>query len=265
MGKTKTVKISGEPDKKDKNKKKKKEKSKDQVKTPGLGGGERVVAVSGGPAPKKKKEEKKEDKKLPPQLKKQGRGKKYKDARKKIDKSKTYGLKDAIKLAKETSYSSFDGTMELHITCKKEGHTAKATLPHKTGLEKKIEFADKDTLKKLKEGSIDFDLLLATKEMMPKLVPFAKTLGPMGLMPNPKDGTLVKNKKEADNFDPKELRLKTDKGVPVIHASIGKVSTTQKKLEENAKAVINAVGKRNIVKAHIAATMSPSVKLTLAS
>ena len=255
MGKTKTKDMSA---KSDKNEEKKK------AKTPGLGGGERVVAVSGEPAPEKEeKEVKKKDKKLPPQLRKTGRGKKYKEAKKKIDSQKTYKPKKAIGLVKETSYSSFDGTIELHVTCKKEGHSAQVTLPHSTGQEKKVEFADEDTIKKLKEGKIDFDVLLSTKDMMPKLVPFAKLLGPRGLMPNPKSGTLVKDKKEADKFNPSTLLLKTDKGVPVIHASIGKVSMDTKKVEENLDAVIDAIGKRNIEKAHVAATMSPSAKLEL--
>jgi large subunit ribosomal protein L1 len=82
-------------------------------------------------------------------------------------------------------------------------------------------------------------------------------------MPNPKNGTLVKDKKEADKFSTNTLLLKTDKTVPVIHTSIGKVSMDTEKLKENLDAVIDAVGKRNIEKAHIAATMSPSAKLTL--
>lgn len=256
MGKTKTVEISG---KADKNKEKKKEEKK-TTKVPGLGGGERVIAVTGEPLPEEK-EEKKKPKKLPPQLRKTVRGKKYKDAKKKIDPTKTYPAKKAIELIKETSYSSFDGTVEVHITCKKEGHSAKATLPHPTGKEKKVEFVDENTIKKLKDGKVDFDILLATKEMMPRLVPFAKILGPRGLMPNPKSGTLVEDKKEADKFNANTLLLKTDKAVPVIHASIGKVSMDTKKINENLDAVIDAVGKRNIEKAHLAATMSPSVKL----
>lgn len=263
MGKTKTKDMSAKPDKNEE-KKKKKTKDKKETKTPGLGGGERVVAVSGGPVPEEEKKEKKEkDKKLPPQLRKTKRGKKYKDARKKIDSQKTYKPKKAIDLVKDASYSSFDGTIELHVTCKKEGHSAKVTLPHSTGQDKKVEFADEDTIKKLKEGNVDFDVLLATKDMMPKLVPFAKTLGPKGLMPNPKNGTLVKDKKEADKFNANTLLLKTDKAVPVIHASIGKVSMDTKKINENLSAVIDAIGKRNIEKAHVAATMSPSAKLEL--
>lgn len=262
MGKTKTVEISGKADKKEE---KKKKEDKKTAKTPGLGGGERVVAVSGGPVPKKKKagKEKEKGKKLPPQLRKTKRGKKYKKAKKKIDSQKTYKAKKAIELVKDTSYSSFDGTVEAHITCKKEGASAKVTLPHSTGKEKKVEFANADTIKKLKKGKIDFDILLATKEMMPKLVPFAKELGPKGLMPNPKAGTLVKSKKEAENFDSKTLLLKTDKTVPVIHASIGKVSMPAKKIKDNLDAVIEAVGKRNIQKVHLAATMSPSVKVAI--
>lgn len=267
MGKTKTVVISGasDDDKADKGssdkKKRKKDKGKEKTKAPGLAGGERVVAVEAGPIIKDeepKKEKKKKKKREPKE-----RGKKYKKANKKVDSTKLYPLKKAIKLVKDTSYSKFDGSIELHLVVKNEKLIRRVELPHSNGKKKKVEIADENTIKKLKKGKIDFDILLATKDMMPKIVPFAKDLGPRGLMPNPKNGTLIKDKKEAEKFKGNAIQLKTERKNPVVHTVIGKVGQKQKELLENAKAIIKAIGERQIVKAHLAPTMGPSVKLEL--
>ncbi len=267
MGKTKTAIVSGEPESqapKDKGKKKEKQrkslKEKKGVKVPGLKGGERVVAVEAEPIVEK--EEKGETtKKI--ERKAKIRGKKYIEAQTKVDKTKLYPLTEAIRLVKETSYSSFDGTVELHVVVKKAGISASATLPHSTGKEKKVEVAKESTIKKLKKGKVDFDILLATSDMMPKLVPFAKILGPRGLMPNPKAETLIKDAKEAKKFSANKINLKTEKKAPLIHTPVGKVSSKQKDLSENVEAVLKGIGKRQIVKAYLAPTMGPSVKIQI--
>ena len=115
----------------------------------------------------------------------------------------------------------------------------------------------------MKDGKIDFDVLLATAEMMPKLVPYAKLLGPKGLMPNPKNGTLIKSKKEAKKFGGNTMTIKAEKAEPVIHTTFGKVSQKPKELEENLETILKAIGKKQIVKAYIKSTMSPSVKIAL--
>jgi len=262
MGKTKTAIVSGEPESKADEKKKKKQKKslKEEkgVRVSGLKGGERVVAVGAEPLPEK--EEKKTEKiKKKPKV----RSKKYQAARAKIDKTKAYPLTEAIKLVKETSYSSFDGSVELHVVTKKVGTSANVTLPHSTGKEKKIEVAKETTIKKLEKGKIDFDVLLATPDMMPKLVPFAKLLGPKGLMPNPKNGTIIKSASEAKKFSANKMNLKTEKKAPLIHTSVGKVNLKQKELEENIEAVLSGIGKRQIVRAYLTSTMGPSVRIQI--
>ncbi|MGB6838923.1 MAG: hypothetical protein WBD86_01995 [Microgenomates group bacterium] len=265
MGKTRTAVISGEPQpsKAGERKKKKQRKSLKEekgIRIPGLKGGERVVAVTAEPLPKEEKTEK-EKKIVKKERKTKVRGKKYKQVRAKINKTKLYPLSKALELVKETSYSSFDGTMELHLVVKKEGLSANIKLPHSAGKKKKIEIAKDTTIKKLEKGKVDFDILLATPEMMPKLVPFAKLLGPKGLMPNPKNGTLIKSASEAKKFSTNTITVKTEKKAPLIHTVIGKVNQKDKELVENAEAVLTGIGKRQIVKAYLCATMGPSVKI----
>ena len=241
MGKTRTAVISGAPDEKasgktryEEKRKKLKErlekeaKKKKQVTKVGLKGGERIKVVAAEPLPEKpKKEEEKEAKLI---QKPKVRGKKYKDARSKVDKTKLYPIADAVKLAKETSYSSFDGSVDLHLVIKKEGQSYQVKLPHSCGKKKKIELADEKTIENLEKGKINFDVLLATPEMMPKLVPFAKILGPKGFMPNPKNGTLIKDKSEAKKFSGNTVTLKTERKAPLIHTTVGKVSQKDKEI-----------------------------------
>ncbi len=277
MGKTRTAFISETPDEKTSGKAKYKEKKrkqkeqrdkealkKKQVGKVGLKGGERIKIVGADITDALQKEpsdtkamEGKEKGVRPPRK----RGKKYTESQALVDKTKLYPLTDAIKLVKKTSYSKFDGTVELHLVVKKLGTTVNVSLPYSAGKKKKVEVADKKTLEKLKKGKIDFDVLLATAEMMPRLVPFAKLLGPKGLMPNPKTGTLIKNIKDVDKFSGNSITLKTERGVPVIHTTVGKVSQKEKELAENTVSILEAFGKRQIRKAYLTSTMGPSIKL----
>ena len=97
--------------------------------------------------------------------------------------------------------------------------------------------------------------------MMPKLVPFARLLGPKGLMPNPKTGTIIKTKKDAEKFSGNTTNVKTEKAAPIIHTTVGKVSQKESELVENTNTLLDAVGKRQIEKAFIKATMGPSIKV----
>lgn len=191
------------------------------------------------------------------------RGKKYIEAKAKINRERFYSIPEAIKAIKDSSYSTFPGSMEVHLVTKKDGLSANVTLPYSTGKQKKVEVADEKTIEKLKAGKVDFDVLLATADMMPKLVPFAKLLGPRGMMPNPKAGTLIKSAKDAEKFSGNTLTIKTEKSAPLIHTMFGKVAQEDKELAENLEAILKGVGKTQILKAYIKSTMSPSVKISL--
>ncbi len=227
----------------------------------GLKGGQRVKVVEAQEPEVVEKAEAKKKKER--QIEAKVRGKKYIEAKSKISRDKLYSIPEAISLVKNTSYSSFDGTMEVHIVVKKTGLSANVTLPFSAGKAKKVEVASNATIEKLKSGKIDFDVLLATAEFMPKLVVFAKTLGPKGLMPNPRNGTLIKSTKDADKFSANSVTLKTEKSAPLMHTAFGKVSQSDKELASNLEAILAGVGKTQLVKAFVKSTMSPSVKLAI--
>ncbi len=272
MGKTKTAFVEATKDETKKSsleelkekrlrqeKEKKGKEEKKEIHIAGLKGGQRIKIIEAEPIV----EEPHAAEALRGHREPRVRSKKYNEARTKVDKNKLYSAKEAISLVKETSYSKFDGSVELHLVVKKVGLSANATLPHSAGREKKVEIASDETIKKLESGKIDFDILVATPEMMPKLVPFAKILGPKGLMPNPKNGTLVPDIKRAKSVGGKGVTIKTEKEAPLIHTVIGKVSQKEEELEENLAAIIKAVSEKQIGKAYLKATMGPSIKISL--
>ncbi|MEK7470844.1 MAG: hypothetical protein AAB622_02510 [Patescibacteria group bacterium] len=264
MGKTKTAIMGEETNIKNKEKQFKAHKGEaEKIHVAGLKGGQRVKLVEAeipSEEPVVTEEEKSNKKKIVEKV----RSEKYKTAKAKFDNVKTYPVAEAISLIKDASYSKFDGTMELHLIVKKVGISAQVALPHAAGRVKKIEVADEKTLEKLKTGKIDFDILVATADMMPKLVPFAKLLGPRGLMPNPKNGTLVTDIKKAGAFSASTVTLKTEKEAPLIHTVVGKVSQKDTELKENIQAIFKALGGSDqILKVYLKSTMSPSVKVAI--
>jgi large subunit ribosomal protein L1 len=192
------------------------------------------------------------------------RGKRYQAVRKLVDVNKTYSLKQAVELVKKTSLSKFDGKVEAHVTILDIGNTGEITFPHLEASSKKIVVLNDTILAEIKEGKIDFDILVATPVTMPKLLPFAKVLGPKGLMPNPKTGTLTDKPEEAvKRLSAAKTVIKTEKKAPVVHIVVGKVSQPESELEANVAELIKVIKPVKIKKLALCATMGPSVKVEI--
>ena len=192
------------------------------------------------------------------------RSKRYKELKLKFDKEKFYPLTEAIGLLIELANSKIDETVETHLSIHKDKLTGIVNFPHGTGKKQKVAIADDDLIDKVKSGKIDFDILIASPQMMGKIARVAKILGPKGLMPNPKSGTISEKPKELKKkLENGETRFKTEPKAPLLHLIIGKISFGEKKLLENLQALIKAVDPKNIKKAVLTSTHSPGIKLSL--
>lgn len=192
------------------------------------------------------------------------RSKRYLDAKKKIDVTKFYPLSDAIKLVKETSLSKFDGKVEAHIIVLEAGNLGEIIFPHLQVAAKKIVIFDDPLLDRIKANTFDFDILIATPATMPKLLPFARVLGPKGLMPNAKNGTLTDKPEEAvKKLSVAKTVLKTEAKAPVAHIVVGKVSQPVDELTANIKELIKVITPAKIKKLVLCPTMGPAVKVLI--
>lgn len=212
-----------------------------------------------------KKSSKKEEKK---QASKQHRhtGKKYKTAASKRTKDTVLSLADALKKVKEMKYTSFDETLELHINTRETGVKGEVVLPHGTGKDVKVAIVDEALLKAIDNGVIDFDILIATPATMPQLVKYARVLGPKGLMPNPKNGTVTDKPEEAvKKFKGGAVRFQTEAKFPILHQAVGKLSFSDEQLGQNISVLVEGLKKKNIVSMYLSATMTPSVKVDVES
>ncbi len=196
-------------------------------------------------------------------VKQRVRSKKYVITKSKVDKTRHYDPLSAMELVKQLSYSKFEGTITADIQVKDTSVNAEVTLPHDTGRTRKVVVVDDQVLKQIEEGNFDFDILVASPDYMPKLAKHAKELGPRGLMPNPKNGTLTANpEKAAKELTSGKRLLSTEKKQPLLHITLGKTSMDSKKLIENLQAVLAAL-KGKVMKVSLAPTMGPGVKLDL--
>jgi large subunit ribosomal protein L1 len=192
------------------------------------------------------------------------RGKKYKEAKKMIDNKKFYSLKEAVNLLKKMELVKFDQAVELHFVVDETGLKGEIELPFATGKMVRVKVVDDKIIADLEKGKIEFDVLVTHPSFMPRLAKFAKVLGPKGLMPNPKAGTVsMKPEEVVKKFEKGMLRWKTEPKFPLIHQMIGKISFEEKNLLANAEKFIEAVNKIHIKNAFIKTTMSPSLKLDL--
>ncbi|MBU4210886.1 hypothetical protein KKC08_03010 [Patescibacteria group bacterium] len=193
------------------------------------------------------------------------RSKKYLEAKKKIKQDKLYPPEEAIKLAQSTSLSKFDGKIEAHIvTLHQPGKIGEISFPHIKTADKKIIIADNSVIKDIKNNKIDFDILIATPAFMPKLLPLARILGPKGLMPNPKNGTLTdKPESTIKKLAAAKTIIKTEKKASIIHIVIGQVSQKSKEIVKNLQELIKTIQPSKIKKLAICATMGPSIKVKI--
>ncbi|MFA6973921.1 MAG: 50S ribosomal protein L1 [Parcubacteria group bacterium] len=193
------------------------------------------------------------------------RGKKYRAIGEKIDNNKIYSIEEAVTLMKENKLAKFDESVEIHVKTnvdpKKGDQQVRATvvLPHGTGKSKKIAVITSTSEKEAKEAGadivggeeliekmskkIDFDILVATPEMMPKLAKVAKILGPKGLMPNPKTETVTTKIKETVEALKKGKAAFKNDDTANVHQIVGKLSFEDAKLVENITTFIEAVEK----------------------
>lgn len=193
------------------------------------------------------------------------RGKKYREAALKIDKKKSYSVKNAVALLKQIAYARFNSSVELHLQVIDMSVKGEVILPHGTGKEVRVAVFNPEIEKKLQANVIDFDVLLALPEDMKTLVKYARMLGPKGLMPSPKKGTVTANiDATRQKFTGGNVYIKTEPKFPLIHQVVGKSSFSQEQLEENILAFLTGVSKKNITgNVYIKTSMSPTVRLTL--
>ena len=207
------------------------------------------------------------------------RSKKYQEAIKDLDRTRTYPLPEALDMIKKLSYAKFNATLEAHINTLHAGIRGLVSLPHAAGKKLKIlvfakageDFSDAvlgddSTISEIEKGKVDFDLIIATAQWMPALAKLAKILGPKGLMPNPKNGTITDDpKKVVESFQAGKTEYKTEPKAPVIHLGLGKLNQPNEELAANVKALISTLGKTKIKKVTLSPTMGPGIKVDLAS
>jgi len=206
-------------------------------------------------------------------------GKKYREVLKLIDKTKEYALPEALELAAKSSPVKFDASIELHINLgvdpKQADQNVRDTvvLPAGTGKDIRVATVSDDAsaeklFAKLDKEDIDFDVLISTPDMMPKLGKYARLLGPRGLMPNPKSGTVTTDIAKAQaEAKAGRVEYRVDQS-GIIHLAIGKVSFGKDKLSQNAEAVMASVRAAKpaslkgiyIKSLYVSSTMGPSIK-----
>lgn len=275
MGKIR-IKTLGVEDQEEKQKKEAKRRKEEKKMAKGAHGGERVVSMEPSEeelakiqvtepkaAPKTPEKGKAKKEKF---AKQRTRGKKYQLAAQIVDKNKIYGLDEALSILPKAKISKLDETVELHINTLEPGISATVTLPHGTGKKTVVAVADDKLISEIEKGKINFDILVAEPQMMAKLAKVAKILGPKGLMPNPKNGTVNQNPQDVvKKFEGGQIRVKTEAKAPIIHATVGKISFGDKKLEENIKTLISGIGQSKIKKIVLKSTMSPGIKIDTAT
>ena len=221
------------------------------------------------------------------------RGKNYRKVAKLVDKNTVYSLKDGLEIAVKTNPSKFDASLEVHVRLgvdpRQADQNIRATvlLPNGTGKTVRVAvfapetehaaaksagadvIGDEDFLRQLDKEEINFDILVATPQYMPKLGKYARLLGPRGLMPNPKSGSVATNvAKAVTEAKAGKVEYRVDKQ-SIVHLSIGKVSFGAKKLEENSIAFFDSLRSQKptglksvyVKTTSISTTQGPGIKI----
>jgi large subunit ribosomal protein L1 len=271
-----------------------------------------VVAKSGKRSAKtakqlEEKEEKEKKKKTPKKVEEKPKktskniekahSKKYKKALESLDKTKVYSLEDAVSLIKKITFAKFDPTIEMHMNLgidpKQADQNVRGSLIMPKSLGKKVTIAvladeklypklkeagadqynGEDIITKLSKSKIDFDVLISTPDQMVKLGKFAKILGPKGLMPTPKSGTVTDNPVETVKEIKKgRIEFRND-SYGIIHMAVAKASFEDKDILSNIRSAVEAIRgskptsiKGSYIKSvYLTSTMSPSIKIDIAS
>lgn len=223
-------------------------------------------------------------------------GANYKKARELVE-NKLYTTKEALELLPKTSFTKFDPAVEIHFGVSEKNIRGTVNFPHikdqkkkeKTyliftdkqslqssqaaGLKKQqpenknVVWANEKTIEDLESGNLkpakDFDIVVATPQFMPALAKVAKILGPRGMMPNPKNGTVTENIQKflEESSSSVASEFKTDPSAPVVHVKIGKLSQKPEELAENLKALTTSIGPSKIKKVWITTTMGPAIRI----
>jgi len=205
-------------------------------------------------------------------------GKKYLEAAKQISRAESYSPREAVELVKKTSTCNFDATVEIHMRMSLDSRQADqqvrgvVSLPHGTG--KQVNHvADDDLMKQIEEGWMEFDATIAIPQMMGKVSKLGRILGPRGLMPSPKAGTVVDPEdvgRVIDELRQGRVEFKMDKTAN-IHIPIGKVSFDAEQLWENFATLMDAMRRARpsgakgqyIKKIVMTSTMGPGVKVDI--
>lgn len=210
------------------------------------------------------------------------RSKKYQEVAKDLDRTKSYSTPEAVDMVKKLSYAKFNATLEAHINTAQTGLRGLVSLPYAQGKKLRIlafgkgadtsgadYFGSDETIEEISKGKVNFDLIITTPDWMSKLAKVAKILGPRGLMPNPKNGTIASGedglKKVVEGFQAGKTEYKTEAKAAVIHLGLGKLNQPTEELSANIKTLLQTVGKTRVKQVRLAPTMGPSVKVDLTS
>lgn len=193
------------------------------------------------------------------------RSNKYKAMAKQVNREQLYTIKEAVEMLSKMAKTTKLKTVELTLNTRETGLRGELKLPHSTGKEVKIAIFSEDVATKINANQIDFDMLLCTPADMPKVARFAKVLGPKGLMPNPKSGTVTDHPEERAKqlASGGTLPYKTEAKFPIIHLNFGPITQKSEDLIGNLNEALRSINITKIRSAYLSCTHTPSLKLSL--